>query len=72
MCQYPPPIVEYSATKIYVFSQRQKKCEKVSPYFSLSGVEKFPNCTFVGKFFPIGTFMVKICNFWGKIANFRG
>ena len=55
------------------FLGKRKNCEKVSPYFSLSGVEKFPNLHFFGKiFFQIGTFLAKICNFWGKIANFRG
>ena len=61
MCQYPPPIVEYSATKIYVFSQRQKKCEKVSPYFSLSGVEKCQNLHFFGiKVYKFALLGVKI------------
>ena len=44
-------IGEYSATKIHFFLWRRKNCEKDSPYFSLSGVEKFPNLHFFGKNF---------------------
>ena len=33
------------------FLGRRKNCEKVSPYFSLSGVEKFPNLHFFGRNF---------------------
>ena len=42
-------IGEYSAKKFYSFPTGQKNCEKVSPYFSLSGVEKCPNLHFFGK-----------------------
>ena len=44
-------IGEYSATKIHFFLWRRKNCEKDSPYFSLSGVEKFPNLHFFGRNF---------------------
>ena len=44
-------IGEYSATKIHFFPWRRKNCEKVSLYFSLSGVEKFPNLHFFGRNF---------------------
>ena len=57
-------IGEYSATKIHFFPQRQKNCEKVSPYFSLSGVEKFPNLHFFGKKFS------RLALFWQKFAIF--
>ena len=53
--------------KKYFFPTGWKNCEKVSPYFSLSGVEKCPNLHFFGeklsrftlfwkKFDKIGTF----------------
>ena len=43
----------------------KKNCEKVSPYFSLSGVEKFPNLNFFGKNFS------RLALFWQKFAIFR-
>ena len=65
-------IGEYSATKIHFFPWRRKNCEKVSPYFSLSGVEKFPNLHIFGKNFSrLALFWQKFA-IWGKIANFRG
>ena len=49
------------------FLRRRKNCEKVSPYFSLSGAEKFPNLHFFGKIFSKYHFLGE-----GKFANFRG
>ena len=48
-------IGEYSAKK-YFFSSGQNNCYKVSPYFSLTEVEKCPNFT-------------KFELFWGKITK---
>ena len=63
-------IGEYSATKIYFFPGGQKNCEKVSPYFSHSGVEKFPNLHFFGKNFSrLALFWEKFAIFGGKIAK---
>ena len=59
-------IGEYSATKIHFFLWRRKNCEKVSPYFLLSGVEKFPNLHFFGKNFS------RLALFWQKFAIFGG
>ena len=59
-------IFEYSATKIYFFPGRPETCEKVSPYFSLSGLEKFPNLHFCGKIFS------RLAIFGQQFANFRG
>ena len=52
-------IFEYSATKIYFFPGRPETCEKVSPYFSLSGVEKFSNLHFFGRNFSKYHFYVE-------------
>ena len=60
-------IGEYSATKIYFFPGRRKNCEKVSPYFSLSGVEKFPNLHFGGKLQILWGKSIKIGIYWQNI-----
>jgi len=51
----------------FIFSPGGKKiCEKVSPYFSLSGVEKFPNLHFFGKKFS------RLVLFWQKLQILGG
>ena len=51
----------------FIFSRRgEKNCEKVSPYFSHPGVEKFPKQHFFGKNFS------RLALFWQKFAIFGG
>ena len=69
-------IGKYSAQKNYFSPVGWKNCEKVSPYFSLSGVEKCLNLLFWGKncqdlnFF--GKLLAKFVHFGGKFAFLRG
>jgi len=56
--------------KFIFFPGGKKNCEKVSPYFSLSGVKRFPNFQFFC--FQIGTFLAQICNFFRKNGKFQG
>jgi len=55
---------EYSAKKINYFPSRQKYCEKLSPYFSLSEVENFSKLHFFGKK------LSRLAFLGGKLKNF--
>ena len=57
------PIGEYSAKKFHFFPGRRKKCEKVSPYFSLSEEENFSKLHFFEKK------LSRLAFFGGKIAK---
>ena len=57
-------IGEYSAKSFDFFPGRQKNCEKVSSYFSLSEVENFTKFHFFGKK------LSRLAFFWEKLQKF--